>query len=239
MAFPTGAGQCKVGSTSVAGQHVEKAANKKIKTGRLGAGHFIIKVNGFDLRKPFRGSAIRLKVGTTHNIRVESTRAVPTGDDLWRGVLLAATPNKTKTLFTFEKRFNDTDLQDATICADPTIGVTHTNSDRKQTAIVRFNSMNESWFFLDANVVVANNDTYSIYYYQQFKLRAVESCQPRNASCTTGVDCCLGYACVDKSPTVGRCNFCRRSGNTCANSFECCNGLTCRLRGGKKKCRAP
>jgi hypothetical protein len=245
MAFPSGAGQCLVGTKSVASLHVEGSATKTIKTGRLGMGRFKATVNGVDLSQPFKGMVHRVNVGTTYNVKVESTRAVPRGDDLWRGVLQAATPNVSTALFSFEKLSNDTTLQDASSCADPTIGITQTNSDRKKIAVARFSSMNASLFSLDANIVVANNASWSIYYYQQFKVRAVASCRPRGGSCSNSLGCCLGYACLGRrrstatgNMTRGVCNFCKRSGAACANPGECCNGLTCRAQGGKRTCRA-
>jgi hypothetical protein len=232
-AYTGGAGQCLVGKSSVASLHLDASGGRAIRTGALARGGFAAVLGGVDLGSPAKGER-KIKAGAAHSLVIRGSGA---GDDAsFRGVLVAATPDMSAAVFTFAEAGSDATLQGTNNCVPPTVGVTHTSAERKARSTVVLQSFNETVFKLDANVVVANNGTWSIYYYQQFRVRAVAGCRSPGQSCATSAGCCLGRACVGPR-TNKRCRQCRTRAAACRRTDECCNGLACRLISGKRTCR--
>jgi hypothetical protein len=238
-AFSGGAGQCLLGKSSVDGFHLDLFSGRKRVTGKLLRGGFVAILNGINLGAPAKGER-KIKVGATHLLKIKSSETAPArgADRMFRGVLVAATPSLADAVFSFSKIGADPSLQETNNCLAPTVGITHTDSVRKKEARMALTPFNETLFTLDTNVVVANNVTWSIYYYQKFSVKVVPSCQNPGQRCATSAECCLGRACVGRKTSNKRCRACKKRGAECSRTDECCNGLTCRLKDGKRKCRS-
>lgn len=177
VALPDGAPICAIGDPNVRNVHL--AASRKPKTGAIQVGGFDIFIDGQPLvvaagaapvAYPFLG-------GVNHTLTVKSSTGAQ-----FRGTLVLLSVNRTPSTPTkaYLSNVDNANYESALGCEGlPHVGLSH--SDKPLKSVM---NMNLFWpnttgdlLNLDVNIVVANNASSSIHYWNQYKIRAVAEIQ--------------------------------------------------------------
>lgn len=156
LAFPSGAGSCGPGNTSVQGSHL---ANPK--TGSLSDGGYTVSLGGAPLSS---GKAANFAVGKDVELKID-------GNTSFKGFLVRLGETggvQTDKAFTV----SGNDVQKSAACYDVG-GVTHTNGSAKNSVSTTLNLAEPAANMpVDVTVVVSNSGGQSEYYYSQFLVTA-------------------------------------------------------------------
>lgn len=167
MSFPDGTPNCEVGSSSTRSLHLISARNPR--SGQIQVGGFDVFIDDVQLVRTTTGpNLFDFEAGVDHKLTIKSNE----GNQL-KGVLIIISQgeNNTKTALT------PLDPYQVPIACEkyPYSGFTHKEPSFKSTAdgTLRWDTVGDN-FLLDVNIVVQNNAVDgSIYYYTNYKLRAV------------------------------------------------------------------
>ncbi|GKY90714.1 hypothetical protein MPSEU_000044800 [Mayamaea pseudoterrestris] len=156
-AFPTGAGGCSGGGAAVQGEHLD--GSKDLTSGSLEEAGFQVLLDGTQLSE---SDDFVIEVGKDAVLTLVATGGTP-----FKGVLMRVEASDVDVQDTAALTPSD-NVQNAGVCAAPVGGVTHFNNDEKTSAsaTLRFDTATD--VTLDVTVVVANDDSESIFYYQGF-----------------------------------------------------------------------
>ena len=154
-AFPTGAGGCGGGGAAVGGTHLD--GSKTLTSGSLAEAGFSLLLDGSALENNFV-----LDLDSDSILTLVATGGTP-----FKGVLMRVEATDVDVQDTAALTPDD-NVQAAGVCEAPVGGVTHSNSDDKTTAsaTLRFETATE--ITLDVTVVVQNDDSASVFYYESF-----------------------------------------------------------------------
>ena len=166
--FPDGTPNCEVGSSSTRSLHLIAARNPK--SGQIQVGGIDVFINDVKLQVTTTGPNIfDFEAGVDNILSIKSSK----GNE-FKGVLILLSQNQTNTKAALTPL---PPYQDPIACEKfPYGGYTHSEPSLKSTAngTLRWDTVGSELFSLDVNIVVVNNATAgSIYYYTNYKLRAV------------------------------------------------------------------
>jgi hypothetical protein len=169
-AFSDSTPDCVVGSANVNEAHL--SAERSTETGTLNKGQFKVFVNGKPLPDTPTGKKVNtFKRGVNNTISVSSTSG-----QQFRGCLAILSSKSAPTKSTKSNLLARGTYKPATGCEGlPQSGVSHSSASLKTDFPMTLfaDKAGESYLF-DINVVVVNNATKSIFYYEQFELEAVD-----------------------------------------------------------------
>jgi hypothetical protein len=169
VALPDGAPVCVIGNPNVNNRHL--LVERKPKTGTITAGGFDVFINDELIRIiPGNKNVFGFLAGENNTITIKST----TGQQ-FRGVLALLSLNRTPETNTKAALQPTGNYEFALGCEKlPHQGVSHSeNTWKKEFPMTLFWNTSGDTLNFDINVVVANNVTSSIYYWSQYKLKAV------------------------------------------------------------------
>lgn len=165
-AFITGAGGCEGGVAAVAGLHTTTGNGKNVYDGSISSGSVTILISH-------------------HVLNPEIVQDLPIGQDLevmvrlssgsFRGVLLRLEAMD-DSVETTGALLPLTNTQDAAVCFDPIVGITHTDNFPKNEAsgVLRLDEETKD-VLLDITLVIENSATASSYLFSRFRLNFVSS----------------------------------------------------------------
>jgi hypothetical protein len=163
-AFSSGAGGCSGGQAAVMDFHLSAEGGKASTTGSLADGGVGLLLDGVPL-DAMLATASNFSTADIHVLTLAGTSP-------YRGMLVRlSAPSGVDTTSSLLEV--SADLQDASSCSAPVVGITHTNSDLKNTQSMSLFLPSEGEVTIDVTVVFANNSTDSIYYYSGYTLNAV------------------------------------------------------------------
>jgi hypothetical protein len=168
-ALPDGAPVCVIGNPNVNNRHL--LVERKPKTGTITAGGFDVFINDELIRIiPGNKNIFGFLAGKNNTITVKST----TGQQ-FRGVLALLSLNRTPETNTKANLQPTGNYEFALGCEKlPHQGISHSEPAwKKEFPMTLFWNQSGDTFNFDINVVVANNASSSIYYWSQYKLKAV------------------------------------------------------------------
>jgi hypothetical protein len=152
--FPSGAGSCGPGNTSVGSDHLINPT-----TGSLAAGGFTVSLDGAALAE-----------GKTSIFAVGKDVKVTVAGKAFKGFLVRLGKTDVSTIGAFKAQGND--VQVAAVCFDAG-GITHTSKRLKRSISATLNLPAAAVDMpVDITVVVNNDDGDSEYYYSQFTVTA-------------------------------------------------------------------
>lgn len=172
-AFPDGTPNCEIGASSTRSLHL--IAARKPQTGQIQVGGFDVFINDKLLEVTVTGENLfDFDAGVDNILSIKSSEGKQ-----FKGVLIILSQNQTNTKTSLTPL---PPYQVPIACEKlPYSGYTHTEPSLKSTAdgTLRWDIAGDE-FLLDVNIVVQNNATGSIYYYTNYRLRAVT---PVDKSC--------------------------------------------------------
>jgi hypothetical protein len=158
-AFPSGTGSCTGGRAAVNGPH--RSADTTV-TGFLDNGDVVVMLDGETLNTAVQ---VSFTVGEDHVLTLSG--------GAFRGILVRLeADNGVDTSAALSEDSNL--LRDASVCAAPVVGITHTSNAVKNEARVILRLDEPSEVSLDITVVILLDSAESIYYYSGFALSAVD-----------------------------------------------------------------
>jgi hypothetical protein len=170
IAFPSGTGACFRGDPNVRNSHISnlgQPAGRPIVSGSLAEGGLQVLFGGAPLSTD---SPNFFTKGEDYALKV-------VGDDSYKGILIrleaGAGVDTTAALVVEEEDSNL--LYEASICPEPSQGITHSSSVLKNNigGTVRVDELTD--VSIGVTIVIANNSTTAIHYFSQFQLEVTEA----------------------------------------------------------------